>query len=922
MTTLIKLETNYTADIVTQALARISVEEGYKRSIVSVPNKNNDGILLILPDESLDTRRVIMRTAIDLNAPVLDDQGNPAFVTEDNDVFFIEQLPSPEEEIRQVLMRAEVTEIREITAYNRLLFETVLESGFKFLAVDGGYSVSVNSAIILDIFYEDGDDNMLIEFDGTYAGAGCFLDACRFVERFAKALGGNLKFYSDDENTYFDDGDYEKLRNIYYKLIRQQLAYAFADDHDGLQAYIGWSGDSYEPELIPGSVVSCFGRFDLEKIKTEIMQWGFEAVADHHFLFRNHPNKTKSDLLKESILHLWCDISAHREKSRQASLTEIFVKHDSSSIVEQTLTQLIVLLYDKTAIPFPYGSFSTLLKLCHRAIGDDPPIHPSYVTHYPIGFLNSEVSYGFGSYLRHIVLPGGFYPSEFSETDNLTLVLVDEKDPNHRIADILVTIDYEENEELHEAQFLFVPSSAEWFECDIGGSAVCRYCTYTENIGPKMTVYCVSTVIEIRDERYYFKMIARDQDFSDYFVEAIKNSRAIEEVDDIVMPNPNEKPRAWGATFFKPIDLSFIKNRENLAELETIIEDHLEPIIKFDIRQATTTDISSKMGGQPFCPPDRAVDMHCEGFECVLQINFAEANGDGWVSDMPTKGLLQLWVPNFAEMLDADRAALYKNDQIRVVWYPEPTGGYVTENPGMQLCFEHGHSMPNGGTEQHRKLREFVTEAFSDWDFDMAEIAMRCLSTDQRIGGRAEYPEYPNEILCYIHKEDYAIIKIQLPERGGKTKQCIELLINRDDLRERKFENASLAFYNANATMRDIFFEDDEKYDRIDAPPVNVRGELADILDAEFVAKLRRFCDKYTDDCDVNWVLEMSDEELLYHLTHDKSGKCELMLKKIRLSKGVLKYILNNYDYLSEKYGSIGEPSDQDKSVEPRDDEN
>ena len=91
------------------------------------------------------------------------------------------------------------------------------------------------------------------------------------------------------------------------------------------------------------------------------------------------------------------------------------------------------------------------------------------------------------------------------------------------------------------------------------------------------------------------------------------------------------------------------KEKEKEKKEKEILESWLkkfEPLAKTGVQlQKTEKKTFSKFGGAPFVPKD-FVWPECEGkaIPFLLQLDFAEVNGEGVLENFPTKGLLYLFV--------------------------------------------------------------------------------------------------------------------------------------------------------------------------------------------------------------------------------------------------------------------------------------
>ncbi len=426
-----------------------------------------------------------------------------------------------------------------------------------------------------------------------------------------------------------------------------------------------------------------------------------------------------------------------------------------------------------------------------------PKGHPNYWTHYELGYLRGTIKYGFGSYLRNVKLPGGYFPHEirrgrFIEFAKFSDIMDRPRTPissgrKHEL-ELRVMIDYSGE----GAPDSFFDSMLEWNEYDIGSGVIM-------NIGRNpsgvryFSSYLVSAVVQIRDETYYFFLKTKIEAYADDFVRALTEAKAVEEVDGLIPADPTDKPRAFGATFFVSGENSRPSFERALAQLYPDIKRFLMPIHKLEPTPAPTTDISSKVGGIPYCPPGSTVPKYRnKPLDFVLQINFGELNVKEQLPKFPEKGLLQLWVTDFMDIFDKDAPVIYKGDnkRFKVCWYPDPIGGYVTEENGIQIVSEPSSMLPTEldlrCEDYAEEISKVATQLVHEYTPDFAKLIFANYS---HIGGSPEFGTANRDNFEFGEELDFAddkelLLQFEFPQKKGR----IILLISPEALAKEDFD--------------------------------------------------------------------------------------------------------------------------------------
>lgn len=792
------------ADLLSATAARIAGEENCEGSFTCF--MKDGAVVCVPPEESLIAGRVLRRAALELGA--LPRSENHFFNDADHDVGFSDWMPSPEDEVGSLFLKFRI--IGAPDDKSNLIINYCRNEGFDYSAESDGFSIFLNPLAVLNLYFEPVDDSGTVgivgELDCSMLGAGIYADALEIAEEICESVGGEITFASDELLSYPVDRDFEKLRQLFYTSMRQQLAFAEADDLDGAQAYIGWSVDTYEPLEVRGSIITPFGRLSIDELKHEITVYGFDAVIDYRLLLRNCPAMNiPAEKMKVAIAFLWSDVSGERIFARGAVSPSAFVNEDN---VYKLMNEAVA--GDKS-IPAPLPSYMELITT-----GKFPPMdfapaltHPKYRPHYKIGYLHDEIKYGFGSYLRCFRLPGGFCPFEripgrFIEFEGMGLIY--EKDSHYvqKRSHIRVVIDYGPDASISND---FFRPEFDWSDRDIGGSAVCRV-GVLRNPDPMLEdTTCILAAIQIRDEVYYFSCEANEPEYIDGFLKAVSECRAIEDVDDLIPFDHTDKPRAWGATYFVSGEASKPPFEQAFEQIAPLLAEYRIPMTTLCTVYQPTTDISSKFGGTPYCPPgSKMPSFKGKPFDFIAQLNFAELNPDGACRDFPTKGLLEIWVRDLNELFRyPSRYLPERHPDFRMRWYPEPVGGYITEPRGAALIAKRDTMLPTIVSPGYTEITELFDTTMNSLTFDYADEVDEILTCRKNhIDGA---PELVNAQFLTFDQDgassidsDRLLLQLEVPKAGGR----MLFMIPPDALKSRDFERTKLIAYTENRTDRKL----------------------------------------------------------------------------------------------------------------------
>lgn len=782
-----------TPDTVSHCANRLSKELGYGGAFMCLPGLDKESVILtVLSDESSnnsDAERLIRHVACWLSADVTDLAGNHVLANStDNDTSFLEQVPAPEDEVGAIWLHFTITEISAKSPSMALkLF--LSRRQIEYENETDGIAVYFAQNGVLDLFFDDSFEYIDGEMDATYAGAGMFAEACELAEQLASALGGRLVFSSDDRATYAHDRDFDKLRGLFLESFRQQLTWAVIDDRDGYQAYIGWGTDTYEPEELPGSIITFLGRYSIDELIDEIGRWGLEAVVDRRFVMRGTRYRGPDDNVKNALTLLWCTVQ--------------YNDHELVNAVDQpaltAVANLELALDCDSHIELPIGDYLTICRL----LGHSPKNISEareLDSHYPAGYLKDRVAYGFGSYLRKFKLPGMYGYTE--QIPGERVVFSYNSDVHFRLE---CDISYSDGKALPRDGFF--RSDEKLVSIDIGGSATCDYSEPEPHNSDRRTIYIAKAEILIRDERYNFVMSTDSELVLEDFRDTIYCCRSIEDLDELPMFDSSEKPRAVGGCFFRRSDANGSpdsKPRKSETESDKLNQCYRK--ISFEGNSELTL-LSSKLGGKPYCPagiilPSNPLYNRGDSqYEFLAQLNFAEAR---WPMGFPSKGILQIYV----NLLHSQSESTGILDQkfIRTVYFDSPSISDTVCEQGIAMRFSLEQPKPiYKDFRVEESIRHPLEQMLSKLnEFDKEMLCQSSNEGGSRVGGSPMmFAPDPREL---AHGYDTLLFQLdtrdlihvagstELPWlndfcRGDGRRGILNLFINQNDLRRCDFSN-------------------------------------------------------------------------------------------------------------------------------------
>lgn len=538
----------------------------YKGSCLYFPLKGGEKGKVMLRLDSLEaseseTEWFLKSLAGYLDADILNPDGERAFSdSEDNDLSFIDTLPPPEDEFLPIRLFFSITNLSH-DDLSRKIAEFFTSNEYDVTMESDGFSIYLSFNSYLDVFYFPSDAKLTGEIDCNCGGAGVYAEVVEIAENLSEFLGGTVEFTENVSISYAFDKNFEKLRRDFYLPMKQQFAFAVNDNREGMQGMLGWPVDGFEPKYIPDTVITPLGRYDIETLFEEIKRFGFSYVCDHRFLSRNTPRDSADFYIKEGLFIIWS--SSFGGKSRNFHITDYIAMNQCADCFENALAS------DKFA-KFPKEIYKWLTA-CTKRSEMDYSSAADYDFHYPPGYLQDEISYGFGHYLRRFKLPGGLCREERVHGEDVFL-FGDEK--NGFRLECEISYGYNGKKEPHLGNNFAHGDASQIEVFDIGATSV----VYFLDGGFEGGFFRAEAEIYILDELYRFAMASESYEDVLFFRDTVKGALNVEDWYDEVIREESIDPHAPGATFCANITMppcqAFKRNFPSVPE--RFIKDEID----------------------------------------------------------------------------------------------------------------------------------------------------------------------------------------------------------------------------------------------------------------------------------------------------------------------------------------------------------
>lgn len=247
------------------------------------------------------------------------------------------------------------------------------------------------------LYLEMADDGTVSgQCQTTPTGPGLHRAALAFVRALADIAMTELVI--DDETGYAVHGDFERLKEEHFYPWLSNLVRIGADCESAPERCSNicfcWDITQYQPEAVPGTVVTPLGRFDLAKIAALTEEEGVKTLAERFFVW-DHAEK---------------DALYHRNKALNGLWEHCYFRPSSRSSEDQYINRLILDELERAmaldpALPEPLAEYAELCALAGRP--QRLPVGvPPLISDFPIGFRKGQVLHRFGELT--LCLPGSY----------------------------------------------------------------------------------------------------------------------------------------------------------------------------------------------------------------------------------------------------------------------------------------------------------------------------------------------------------------------------------------------------------------------------------------------------------------------------------------------------------------------------------
>lgn len=229
----------------------------------------------------------------------------------------------------------------------------------------------------------------------TPAGPGFHKAAVAFVDSLGQSVLKNLKV--QDETGYYRHRDFNRMKEEHFypwlktlvNLCREQLE---GRDMNGL--CLCWDLNQYQPEEIPGTVVTPMGRFEIASMVKTVDCLGIGWLAERFFVW----NQVDQDagFFRNCALNLMWEKCWFSPSSRC----------DRDAVINGRILDSLERAYRMDdRLPLPMEAYRLLCRLDERA-----PVIPDTAQEleslYPVGFRRGEVTHEYG--VLRLTLPGSY----------------------------------------------------------------------------------------------------------------------------------------------------------------------------------------------------------------------------------------------------------------------------------------------------------------------------------------------------------------------------------------------------------------------------------------------------------------------------------------------------------------------------------
>ena len=204
----------------------------------------------------------------------------------------------------------------------------------------------------------------------------------------------------DDETDYYEDRDYEHLKQAHFYSWLNQLV-MMCGQHPDACPIVAWDMGRYQPRQIGGTVITYMGRFSIPEMVNMVEQQGISALADRFFIW-DSPEKDARFFRNRALNVLWehCYFAPSDRSEEDKAINEGILK-DLERAAEMD-----------PDLPLPRAVYREVCTLAGRQpiLPDGPELESAF----PIGFRKDLVTHSLGE--LKLTIPGSYqYEWEGSE---------------------------------------------------------------------------------------------------------------------------------------------------------------------------------------------------------------------------------------------------------------------------------------------------------------------------------------------------------------------------------------------------------------------------------------------------------------------------------------------------------------------------
>lgn len=222
----------------------------------------------------------------------------------------------------------------------------------------------------------------------TPAGAGLHKAAAELLDSL-----GIQNLSVDDETGYYGHRDFQRMKREHFYPWLTTLVRVCREQKEMTGLRLCWDMDQYQPEDIPGSIVTPMGRFTLPFLEKLLKREGTEGLARAFFLWDGQEQDAVF-YRNRAVNNLWencCFVPSSRSGEDASVNAAILGDLERAAALDPTL-------------PLPRSAYREVCALAGRipALPDGPELE----TEFPTGYRRGLVVHSFGE-LR-LTLPGSY----------------------------------------------------------------------------------------------------------------------------------------------------------------------------------------------------------------------------------------------------------------------------------------------------------------------------------------------------------------------------------------------------------------------------------------------------------------------------------------------------------------------------------